>query len=60
MLKMNSGSISKIYLASKSPRRRELLTQIGVEFEILTIDIPEEVAVGEGYLTYSLLVGIIC
>lgn len=56
MLKMNSGSISKIYLASKSPRRRELLTQIGVEFEILTIDIPEEVAVGEGYLTYSLRV----
>ena len=56
MLKMNSGSISKIYLASKSPRRRELLTQIGVEFEILTIDIPEEVAVGEDYLTYSLRV----
>ena len=23
----------KIYLASKSPRRRELLRQIGVEFE---------------------------
>ena len=28
---MNSG----IYLASKSPRRRELLTQIGVPFELL-------------------------
>ena len=27
----------KIYLASKSPRRRELLRQIGVEFEILTL-----------------------
>ena len=27
----------KIYLASKSPRRRELLRQIGVEFEILML-----------------------
>ncbi|MDM5178148.1 Maf family protein [Massilia sp. DJPM01] len=27
----------KIYLASKSPRRRELLRQIGVEFELLTL-----------------------
>ncbi|WP_025916631.1 nucleoside triphosphate pyrophosphatase [Herminiimonas sp. CN] len=27
----------KIYLASKSPRRRELLRQIGVEFEILQL-----------------------
>lgn len=26
-----------IYLASKSPRRRELLTQIGVAFEVLTV-----------------------
>jgi septum formation protein len=27
----------KIYLASKSPRRRELLRQIGIEFEILML-----------------------
>lgn len=27
----------KIYLASKSPRRRELLRQIGIEFEILQL-----------------------
>ncbi len=27
----------KIYLASKSPRRRELLRQIGIEFEILLL-----------------------
>ncbi len=27
----------KIYLASKSPRRRELLRQVGVEFEILML-----------------------
>lgn len=25
----------KIYLASKSPRRRELLTQIGIDFDLL-------------------------
>ena len=28
---------NKIYLASKSPRRRELLRQIGVEFELLML-----------------------
>jgi len=28
---------TKIYLASKSPRRRELLRQIGVEFELLLL-----------------------
>lgn len=40
----------KIYLASKSPRRRELLRQIGVEFELLMlrndpvrgVDVPED------------------
>lgn len=30
-----------IYLASQSPRRRELLTQIGVEFELLSASIDE-------------------
>jgi septum formation protein len=45
----------KIYLASKSPRRRELLRQIGVEFELLLLrdqmprgpDVNEEVHPGE-------------
>lgn len=44
-----------IYLASKSPRRRELLRQIGVEFELLQLrsdgrrgmDVTEEVLRGE-------------
>ena len=27
----------KIYLASRSPRRRELLKQIGVSFEVLVL-----------------------
>lgn len=41
----------KIYLASKSPRRRELLTQIGLEFEVMVSyrdeiiagNVPEEI-----------------
>jgi septum formation protein len=45
----------KIYLASKSPRRRELLRQIGVEFELLLLrdhaprgpEVSEEVIAGE-------------
>lgn len=28
---------NKIYLASKSPRRRELLSQVGIEFELLRL-----------------------
>lgn len=31
----------KFYLASKSPRRHELLKQIGVEFEIIDVDVDE-------------------
>ena len=30
-----------IYLASRSPRRRELLKQIGIDFEVLDVDIDE-------------------
>lgn len=36
-----------IYLASQSPRRAELLRQIHVEFQIIDLDIPEEVRPGE-------------
>ncbi|MCA1248353.1 nucleoside triphosphate pyrophosphatase [Massilia sp. MS-15] len=50
----------KIYLASKSPRRRELLRQVGVEFELLMlrsdpargIDVSEEVLPGEDPQAY--------
>mgnify|MGYP005815676149 FL=1 len=31
----------KLILASASPRRRELLQQIGLEFEVLTSGVPE-------------------
>lgn len=30
-----------LYLASQSPRRRELLTQIGVAFTVVDVDVPE-------------------
>jgi len=46
---------NKIYLASKSPRRRELLRQIGVDFELMllrsdparTVDVSEDVLSNE-------------
>ncbi|MBB3118030.1 Maf family protein [Pseudoduganella violacea] len=50
----------KIYLASKSPRRRELLRQIGVDFELLLLrsdgprgaDVTEEVIPNEDAYAY--------
>ncbi|NGZ86461.1 Maf family protein [Duganella aceris] len=50
----------KIYLASKSPRRRELLRQVGIDFELLLLrsdgprgeDVTEEVHPGEAPLDY--------
>jgi septum formation protein len=30
-----------LYLASKSPRRRQLLEQIGIRFDVLDVDVPE-------------------
>ena len=43
--------MSKIILASKSPRRKEILSQVGIDFEIIvsnkeekvTTDIPSDV-----------------
>lgn len=42
-----------IYLASKSPRRRELLAQMAVPFELLSVDIPEIVRPNEQPDDYS-------
>ncbi|KAF1047006.1 MAG: Maf-like protein YhdE [Herbaspirillum frisingense] len=44
----------KIYLASKSPRRRELLRQIGIDFELLLSgkEVDESVLPNEGPLDY--------
>lgn len=38
-----------IILASASPRRHELLSQIGVKFEVLPVDIDESCLAGEDY-----------
>jgi septum formation protein len=47
-------TIKKIYLASKSPRRRELLRQVGIEFELLLNDseVNEDVLPGEAPYDY--------
>jgi septum formation protein len=41
-----------LYLASKSPRRRQLLDQIGVRFSVLQVDIPELRGAGESPEAY--------
>jgi septum formation protein len=41
-----------VYLASASPRRRELLSQIGVSFQVVNVAIDESVAAGEGAVAY--------
>jgi septum formation protein len=42
----------RIYLASRSPRRAELLQQIGIVFEVLPSDIDESVLAGEAPSAY--------
>ena len=42
----------RLYLASASPRRHELLTQLGYPFAILTIHVPEQQAAGEEAAAY--------
>lgn len=42
----------KIYLASQSPRRRELLQQIGVDFEVLPVSVDESVKQPESPADY--------
>jgi septum formation protein len=41
-----------LYVASQSPRRRELLKQLGVEFEVVDIDVPEARRSGEAPRAY--------
>jgi septum formation protein len=47
-----SGERDFIYLASASPRRRELLSQIGVPFQVLTIEVDESIGACEAPLAY--------
>lgn len=41
-----------LYLASQSPRRKQLLEQIGVDFRIVDVDVPEQRAIGESPRDY--------
>jgi septum formation protein len=41
-----------LYLASQSPRRRELLRQIGVNHQVIRVEVPEVPAPGETAETY--------
>ncbi len=41
-----------LWLASQSPRRRELLAQIGVTFELIDVDVPEVRVVDESPRAY--------
>lgn len=44
--------VPDLYLASQSPRRRELLRQIGVRHAVINAAIPEQPSVGETALAY--------
>lgn len=48
-----SAQDSRIYLASGSPRRREILTGMGVSLERIHADIDESVLPGEDAITYT-------
>jgi septum formation protein len=41
-----------LYLASKSPRRAELLQRLGLSYRLLDVDVPEVRAAGEGAADY--------
>jgi septum formation protein len=56
MAATNKMRTMKIYLASKSPRRRELLAQMGIQFELLLVDTPEVIAPNETPDMYSMRV----
>ena len=45
--------MSRLILASASPRRLQLLNQIGIEVEVIPCDLPEIRAPGESPLAYS-------
>lgn len=49
---MSSTSVDRLVLASASPRRRELLAQIGVAFDVQVADVDERVLPGESPENY--------
>jgi septum formation protein len=48
----SDSSVSFIYLASASPRRRELLAQLGLDCEVVPVDIDETHRAGESGRAY--------
>ena len=55
---MMSDADPQIYLASRSPRRRELLTQIGVRFAVVEAEVDETCRPGEHPEDYVLRVAL--
>ena len=51
---MGSRDEPQIYLASQSPRRRELLSQIGVRHDVVTVEVDETPRPGEAPAEYVL------
>jgi len=49
---LRDGSKTLLYLASQSPRRRQLLEQLGVRFDTIDVDVPEVRAPGESPADY--------
>jgi septum formation protein len=45
-------TVDFVYLASGSPRRRQLLEQIGVPFQVLSVIVDESIVLGEEPLAY--------
>jgi septum formation protein len=45
-------SVDLVYLASASPRRRQLLAQIGVPFQVLNVEVDETLGAAEAPLRY--------
>lgn len=43
----------QLYLASQSPRRRQLLEQLGLRYEVLPVDVEEQPAAGESAAEYG-------
>ena len=48
----DSGTVPSVVLASASPRRSELLAQIGLSFVVMPTDIDESEHVGEDPVSY--------
>ena len=46
--------MKKVYLASQSPRRKKLLSLIGIDFEVINIDIDESYRDHETPIEYVL------